>query len=176
MKRASSLAGLLSLGLVVALLASGGLARAADDNAMRADNLANAALDVIGSRDPTPPDNYLVLMCPSNHAEALSKDSDIGAFIRHMQAVGSDLAVVALPSGGLDAGSTYTVYFKGGKAVGLVAVAASQEKPTDDVVAKAYVPLTAPVEKQKRRARYESGVIKADDGTEIFTLQIVGWQ
>lgn len=63
-----------------------------------------------------------------------------------------------------------------GKPLGLVALVASQAKPSDDVVAKAYVPLTTPVEKQKRRARYESGVIKADDGTEIFTLQIAGWQ
>jgi hypothetical protein len=77
---------------------------------------------------------------------------------------------------GSNAGTTFVVYFEKGMPLGHVAIASSQSRPNDDVVAKAYVRLTAPVAKQKRKPTYEAGVIKADDGTEIYTLKIVGWQ
>ena len=139
------------------------------------EDLANDALDVISSRHPTPHDDYLILMCTSDRADALATDTDIGPLVRHMRVAGGDLAVVVMPFG-LSAGTTFAVYFKGGTPLGLVAIAPSKNKPTDDVITKAYVRLTAAVPELKRKPRYEVGVINADDGTEIYTLKIVGWQ
>jgi hypothetical protein len=36
--------------------------------------------------------------------------------------------------------------------------------------------VTGPVPKRKREPLYKAGIIKADDGTEIYTLKIVGWK
>jgi hypothetical protein len=136
---------------------------------------ASDALDVISSRHAMPHDKYLILMCTSDREESLEKDSDIGVFVRYKRIAGSDLAVVVMPARAND-GSTYVVYFKGGKPLGLVAAASSQDKPNDETVAKSYVLLTDAVQKQERRPVFETGTIQADDGTEILTLKIVGWK
>ena len=92
---------------------------------MQVEDLANTAIDVISSRYPTPHDDYIILMCTSDRADALAKDSDIGALVRYLRAAGGDLAVVVMPSG-LNAGTTFAVYFKQGSPLGFVAIAPSK--------------------------------------------------
>ena len=150
-------------------------APAADARQVKVEDLANDAIDVIGSRSPTPLDDYLILMCTSDREDALSKDSDIGPLVRLMSSAGADLAVVVMPAG-LNAGATFAVYFKKGLPLGFVALPPSKSKPTDADVATAFARLSSAVPKLKRRPTYEAGVINADDGTEIYTLKIVGWQ
>ena len=164
MTRAFSLA--ILFGLCVAVLA-------ADARQAKVEDLANDAIDVIGSRYPTPLDDYLILMCTSDREDALAKDSDIGPLVRFMRTAGADLAVVVMPAG-VKPGTTFAVYFKKGSALGFVAVPPSTS--TDDGIASAYVRLSSTVPRLKRRPTYEAGVIQADDGTEIYTLKIVGWQ
>ena len=151
-------------------------APAADARQVRVEDLANDAIDVIGSRYPFPLDDYLILMCTSDREDALAKDSDIGPLVRFMSTAGADLAVVVMPAGS-NAGATFAVYFKKGSPLGFVAVPPSKTKPTDTGIATAYARLGSLVPKlNKRRPTYEAGVINADDGTEIYTLKIVGWQ
>ena len=146
-----------------------------DSTPAQAEDLADAALDVISTRYPTPHENYFVLVCTPDRKQALAIDADIGAYYRYMREANSDLAVVVLPSAP-GAGATYVVYFSSGAAVGLAAVDATKTTPTDAVVAAAYGRVQPPVAKRSRRVLYQPGVIMADDGTAVDALKIVGWR
>jgi len=160
--------------MILALLAMSAVVRAAEDDAAWYAGVANVALGVISVHNPTLDEAY-ILMCPAARADSLAKDGDIGSFIRHMRAAGSDLAVIVIPPNMKVVGTTYVVYFKDNKPIGSLALA-SRPAPTDEVVAKAYVPFSGPAATLKRQPGYEFGEIQADDGTKIQTLKIAGWQ
>jgi hypothetical protein len=138
------------------------------------EEVANGALDVISSRYPTPHDNYMVVICKSDRAAALANDTALGAFVRYMRVVKSTTAVVVAPVG-YSSDPTYVVYLDGTKPLGLAALDASADRADDAAVAKAYSPVTGPIEKRKRVPVYKAISIPLDEGG-IEALQIVGWK
>jgi hypothetical protein len=156
------------------VLAWASLAVAADDKPPAAEDVADDALDVVSAGYPTPHDGYQVVICRAGRAAELANDTALGAFVRHMRAVKSDLAAVVTPVGYSDQ-PTYVVYFAGRTPLGIAAFAAGDPRPTDAAVAKAYVAVSGPVTKRKRRALYKAAAVAVEDGS-VEALQIVGWK
>lgn len=160
------------LALALALACSG--FALAGDSKKTPEDIADDALDVVASGRPVPHDGYMLVICGASRAAALRSDTALGAFVRYGAIVRSDLAVIVAPDGYSDQ-PTYVVYFAGTTPLGVATLEASDERPTDATVAKAFVAVTGPVEKKKRRAAYAKASVLVDEGS-IDALRIVGWK
>ena len=138
------------------------------------EEIANDALDVISSGNPTPHDGYLVVICRSERAKKLSTDTTLGPFVRQLAVVKASMAVVVAPAGYSDE-PTYVVYFDGTKPIGLATFVATEQRATDADVAKAYRAISGPIEKQSRRAAFKAAALPLDQGG-IDALRVVGWK
>ena len=168
---------LLLLALLGALPASGQVSPAPGQTTQKdisVESIATDALAIIGDRYPIKFEDYLILMCTSDRQQSLAKDSDIGAYVRYTPLAKGNLAVVVMPAGS-NSGATYCVYFDTNKPLGIVTTPEGRGNLKDADVAKAYTPLVGmSIPRWEDRPRFKWGKIKADDGTEIFALKVIG--
>ena len=117
---------------------------------------------------------YLLIVCKASGWKALSKDSDLGPFLKYKKAASNLDAVVAMPENTKD-GSTYGVYFEDGKPTGLVEIKTGKgETITDANVAKGYAPVAEDsASGATDQIRFEAVEVFTDDNTPIPTLKVV---
>lgn len=164
-------------GCLLAILVSvgfGGAAPALGSDDAKPEEIANAALDVLGSLGASPHNNYLVAICRGSDAAMLAGDTALGGFVRYLAKVKATMAVIVAPTG-YSADPTYVVYFDGARPLGAAALEASDERITEEAIAKAYVPVKGPVAERKRRAAFTTRTMPLDEGA-IEVLVITGWK
>lgn len=164
-------------GCLLAVLVSvgfGGAAPAFGSDEPKPEDIANAALDVLNSLGASPHNNYLVAICRGADAATFAGDTAIGGFVSYLAKAKATMAVIVAPTG-YSADPTYVVYFDGARPLGAAALEASDQRITEEAIAKAFVSVKGPVAERKRRAAFTTRTMPLDEGA-IEVLVITGWK